>query len=118
MYPLFKYYIGFIRAYYLSRDDIVRICKLCNFKGIVLKTKFMKYLGPSSRYGNVGNEQNQHYRTCSLYNNDKGGVYLDADPKSDARGCIFTQLVNIQGVERYTFFCPICKTREKQITVG
>ncbi len=113
MYPLFKYYIGFIKAYYLSRD-IVSICKLCRFKGIVINTKIMRSIGLISKKSSVRYEYNRHHSTCSLYNKGKGSICLSADPKLS--NPIFTELVNLQGIEAYTFFCPKCKDLEKQIT--
>ena len=112
MYPLFKHFIGFIQAYYLS-SDVINICKLCGYKGIMINVCYMKYLGlTSKKTGSVCYEYNQHHSTCSLYNKNQGGIKLSVDP----RFSIFTELISVRGVEGYTFFCPVCANLENQLT--
>ena len=74
----------------------------------------MRNIGLISKNSSVCYEYNRHHSTCSLYNKGKGSICLSADQK--CRNFILTELVTLQGIEVYTFFCPKCKDIEKQIT--
>ena len=79
MYPLFKHFLGFLQAYNVN-SSLINVCKLCGFKGIAINTPFMKYLGLTSRSGNICYEYNQHHCACPLYNKERGGIFMRREP--------------------------------------